>query len=78
VTASVSDKADAKLLAARLAAMFSTLKLMWADACYGGKPLREFLKRPSASRSKSSCGPARTPSRSPQSASRSMNRLISF
>ena len=42
--ASVSDKAGAKLLASRLAAMFTTLELMWADACYDGKPLREFLK----------------------------------
>lgn len=42
--ASASDKAGAKLLAARLAAMFATLKLMWADACYDGKPLREFMK----------------------------------
>ena len=40
MAASVSDKADAKLLAARLAAMFGTLKLTWADACYSGKPLR--------------------------------------
>ena len=42
--ASVSDKAGAKLLASRLAALFTTLQLMWADACYGGKPLREFMK----------------------------------
>jgi transposase len=44
VAASVSDKAGAKLLASRLAAMFATLELMWADACYGGKPLRDFMK----------------------------------
>jgi len=43
--ASVSDKAGAKLLAARLAATFATLKLMWADACYGGRPLREFMSK---------------------------------
>lgn len=43
--ASVSDKAGAKLLAARLAAMFSTLELMWADACYNGKPLSEFMRK---------------------------------
>jgi transposase len=43
--ASASDKAGAKLLAARLAAMFGTLKLMWADACYGGKPLSEFMMK---------------------------------
>jgi transposase len=42
--ASVSDKAGAKLLAARLAAAFTTLQLMWADACYDGKPLREVMK----------------------------------
>jgi transposase len=45
VAASVSDKAGAKLLAARLAAMFTTLRLMWADACYGGSPLSEFMKK---------------------------------
>jgi transposase len=43
--ASVSDKAGAKLLAARLAAAFTTLKLMWADACYGGGPLGEFMQK---------------------------------
>lgn len=42
--ASVSDKAGAKLLASRLAAAFATLRLMWADACYGGKPLSSFMK----------------------------------
>jgi transposase len=41
--ASASDKAGAKLLASRLAAAFATLKLMWADACYDGKPLRDFM-----------------------------------
>lgn len=41
--ASASDKAGAKLLAGRLAAAFATLKLMWADACYDGKPLRDFM-----------------------------------
>jgi len=41
--ASLSDKAGAKLLAGRLAAGFATLKLMWADACYDGKPLRDFM-----------------------------------
>jgi len=45
VAASVSGKAGAGLLAARLAAMFTTLKLMRADACYGGKPLRELMKK---------------------------------
>lgn len=42
--ASVSDKAGAKLLASRLAALFATLRLMWADACYNGKPLRDFMQ----------------------------------
>jgi transposase len=41
--ASVSDKAGAKLLASRLAMLFTGLRLMWADACYDGKPLREFM-----------------------------------
>jgi transposase len=43
--ASASDKAGAKLLASRLAAAFATLRLMWADACYGGNPLREFMTK---------------------------------
>jgi transposase len=43
--ASASDKAGAKLLAARLAAAFTTLKLMWADACYNGRPLSEFMSK---------------------------------
>ena len=34
--ASASDKAGASLLASRLAVMFTTLQLMWADACYDG------------------------------------------
>ncbi len=42
--ASVSDKAGAKLLASRLAMLFTTLQLMWADACHDGKPLREHMK----------------------------------
>lgn len=42
--ASASDKAGAKLLASRLAVMFTTLRLMWADACYDGKPLRAFMR----------------------------------
>jgi transposase len=45
VAASVSDKAGAKLLAVRLAATFATLKLMWADACYGGNPVAEFMSK---------------------------------
>jgi transposase len=43
--ASASDKAGAKLLAGRLAAAFATLKLMWADACYDGRPLSDFMKK---------------------------------
>jgi transposase len=39
--ASVSDKAGAKLLLIRLAAMFATLKLMWADSSYSGKNLAD-------------------------------------
>jgi transposase len=45
VAASASDKAGAKLLAVRLAATFATLRLMWADACYNGKPLVEFMMK---------------------------------
>ncbi len=45
VAASVSDKAGAKLLAARLAASFATLKLMWADACCNGNPLSDFMQK---------------------------------
>ena len=45
VAASASDKAGAKLLGVRLAATFTTLRLMWADACYDGKPLREFMQK---------------------------------
>jgi len=45
VAASVSDKAGAKLLAARLFATFATLRLMWADACYGGSPVSDFMKK---------------------------------
>ncbi len=45
VAASASGKAGAKLLAVRLAAMFTTLQLMWADACYDGKPLRDFMSK---------------------------------
>ena len=37
--ASVSDKAGAKLLLIKLYDAFSTLKIMWADSGYDGKPL---------------------------------------
>jgi transposase len=41
--ASVSDKAGAKLVTARLLLLLVTLKIMWADAGYNGKPLREWM-----------------------------------
>ena len=64
--ASVSDKAGAPLLVtARLIALFTTLKLMWADSGYDGDPAARLDEaRPPASPSKSWRGPARTPSRS--------------
>jgi transposase len=37
--ASISDKAGAKLLLIKLFDAFSTLKIMWADSGYNGKPL---------------------------------------
>jgi transposase len=43
--ASVSDKAGARLAAARLIALFTTLQLMWADSGYDGKPLRDWMKK---------------------------------
>jgi transposase len=42
--ASVSDKAGAKLLLIRLSDAFSTLRLMWADAGYNGKPLARYAQ----------------------------------
>ena len=42
--ASASDKAGARLVTARLAALLTTLQLMWADTGYNGKPLREWMK----------------------------------
>jgi transposase len=42
--ASVSDKAGAKLVTARLLLMFATLGIMWADSGYNGKPLREWME----------------------------------
>jgi transposase len=41
--ASVSDKAGARLVTARLTALLTTLQLMWADAGYNGKPLRDWM-----------------------------------
>ena len=42
--ASVSDKAGAKLLVIRLFDAFDTLKIMWADSGYDGKPLAAWIK----------------------------------
>jgi transposase len=43
--ASVSDKAGAKLVVSRLILLVTTLQLMWADACYGGGPLRDWMTK---------------------------------
>jgi transposase len=42
--ASASGKAGAKLVVSRLILLVTTLQLMWADACYDGKPLRDWMK----------------------------------
>jgi transposase len=42
--ASVSDKAGARLVTARLIALLTTLQLMWADAGYNGGPLRDWMR----------------------------------
>jgi transposase len=42
--ASVSDRAGAKLLVIRLFDAFDTLKIMWADSGYDGKPLAAWIK----------------------------------
>jgi transposase len=42
--ASVSDKAGARLLVIRLFGAFDTLKIMWADSGYDGKPLAAWIK----------------------------------
>ncbi len=41
--ACASDKAGARLVVSRLIALVTTLQLMWADACYDGKPLRDWM-----------------------------------
>jgi putative transposase len=41
--ASVSDKAGARLVTRRLIALLAIMKLMWADAGYNGKPLRDWM-----------------------------------
>jgi transposase len=42
--ASVSDRAGARLLVIRLLDSFGTLKIMWADSGYDGKPLAAWVK----------------------------------
>jgi len=42
--ASVSDKAGAKILLIRLFDAFSTLRIMWADTGYNGKPLARYAR----------------------------------
>jgi len=42
--ASVSDKAGARLVTARLIALLATLKIMWADTGYNGSPLRDWMR----------------------------------
>jgi transposase len=42
--ASVSDKAGAKILIIKLFDAFSTLKIMWADTGYNGKPLARYAQ----------------------------------
>lgn len=44
LAASVSDKAGAKVLLLRLFDAFSTLRLMWADTGYNGKPLERYAR----------------------------------
>ena len=41
-TAALSDKAGARLLLIRLFDAFSTLRLMWADTGYNGRPLQKY------------------------------------
>jgi transposase len=42
--ASVSDKAGAKILVIKLFGTFSTLKIMWADSGYNGRPLARYAQ----------------------------------
>ena len=46
--ASVSDRAGARLLVIRLLGAFDTLKIMWADSGYDGKPLAAWIKTAAA------------------------------
>jgi transposase len=41
--ASISDKAGARLVTARLVMLLATLKVMWADTGYNGAPLRDWM-----------------------------------
>jgi transposase len=43
--AQVSDRAGARLLVTRLLSMFTTLKIMWADSGYDGKPLATWIQQ---------------------------------
>ena len=43
--AQISDRAGAKLLVARLLEVFTTLKIMWADSGYDGKPLATWVRQ---------------------------------
>ena len=64
VTAACVSDRRAKLVVSRLILLVTTLQLMWADACYDGGPLREWMTKTAASPSTSSSAPARTPSKS--------------
>jgi putative transposase len=50
--ASVSDKAGARLVTARLIMLLATLKIMWADTGYNGSPLATGCGRQPASPSR--------------------------
>ena len=41
--ASISDKAGARLVTARLVMLLATLRVMWADTGYNGAPLRDWM-----------------------------------
>ncbi|MGH8302616.1 MAG: IS5 family transposase [Steroidobacteraceae bacterium] len=42
--ASISDKAGARLVTARLLLLFTTLAIMWADTGYNGSPLHDWMR----------------------------------
>jgi hypothetical protein len=46
--ASVSDKAGLKLLVINLFNAFSTLKIMWVDSGYDGRPIAAFVQAAAA------------------------------